>query len=200
MLSTGSTSHWEQELEKAGFPTADGQEPDGQRGAHRIERMLPPQQVRQRSGGGTGTELSAGHQVHWPHVLSGTNRQETCPAGQTCVLAQTSRVRDVRSVRPAGAQERRHGSPAALRLRPGPTTEKGFSAPSSGAAASASARRVGPGGETHRLRSTQGTCGHGPGMDTTQGFWKSKPVRGHWQRRSHSGLCYRDTTGSGSSP
>ena len=105
--------------------------------------------------------------------LSGTNRHETRPAGQTCVPAHTSRVRDVRGVRPAGTQERRHGSPAALRLRPGPTMEKGFYAPGSGAAASASAHRVRPGGETHSRRSTQGTCGCGPGMDTTKGFWKN---------------------------
>ena len=168
---------------KAGFPTADGQEPDGQRGAHRTERTLPPQPARQRSraAGWPTRGLSRPEDTRSTgHVfLSGTNRQETRPAGQTCVAAHTSRVRDVRGVRPAGTQERRHGSPAALRLRPGPTTEKGCYAPGSGAAASASAHRVGPGRETHSWRSTQGTCGCGPGMDTTQGFWKNRPLHSH---------------------
>lgn len=89
------------------------------------------------------------------------------------------------------AQERRQGSPSHLGLRPGPTTEKGFYAPGSGAAP-VSAHRGGTRRRHPQPGQHPGTCGRGAGLR------KSQPLQATAQMLT-AGSASR-TTGSGSSP
>lgn len=136
-------------------------------------------------GGRARPELSAGHRAHGCTFLSGTIRKETRPAGQTCVPAQTSGVRD-EACRRALETETEPGEPRCPlargpRLRPGPTTEKNFRAPGSGAAASSQSA---PGlDQEENSAHLEGQTGHLGAWARNGGFWKNEPSRRHRHRR-----------------
>ena len=145
-------------------------------------------------------EPSTGHQVHWPHVPL-RDKQARNPPSRSDLRPSphkpSQRCERCAASRHAGEETREPGCPPA---QAGTNHGKGLLCTRLGSSslslsAQGETRRRNPQPEKHpgHLRVW---AGHGH----DKGLLEKQALAWPWHRRSHSGLCFRDTTGSGSSP